>query len=199
VVASILLSACGASSVPSPSASVPAPATEIELGLLKPGRYTFTEFEPTIIVEVGEGWEGAHRFEEFWDVVRGDPTALIAVQFSRPTLIYGPAFGLETEAAADALAAWPDNRGLAVGEPVTATVDDLIGTQIDLTNETDSSVNVWGGPEGDLGLSSGMTLRVVILETDDRLLLISRQGPTESFDEALELTAPVFDSIRIGE
>ena len=188
-----------------PSRTVPAPSAAAELepgdGTLAAGTYTRSAFAPPITLTVGAGWRAVQLFEGFFDIqldeTIGTPD-VIAVQFARPSGVYGE--GLEVPSdAADAVATLERNAGLTVVESSESRIGGLEGAQVTVENAGDAHARVLGVPPGPLGIDPGRRLWIAFFDTDDGLLAIMVGGSAAEWQAALDAAEPVLEAIRIGD
>lgn len=202
----LALSACQAQVASTPSASPAASAPEpVELTTtaeaLPPGTYTRSHFEPTITLELDEGWRAVQVLSGFFDIERevGTPD-VIAVQFARPMHIWSAS---NTEAAdvttaqeaADALAA---NDRLVVHDTSESLLGGVTGTVVDVENAGNGHEHIMGLAAGELGIDPGRRLWVGFYDTDAGLLAVMIGGSVERWEDALAAAEPVLESVRIG-
>ena len=184
-----------------PSGAVSEVAELVATGApLEPGPYTRTGFEPPIIIELDGSWQAVQLFGGFFDVQRdpGSPD-VIAVQFARPTGVFG-ADGASTPATAeDAVAQVSANPNLTVVETSASQIGGLDGSQVTLENAGGAHAQVLTVPPGPLGIDPGRRLWIAFFDTADGLLAIMVGGSTAGWEEALAAAEPVLESIRIGQ
>jgi hypothetical protein len=215
------LAACGAppesatvpSTLPSTPASVqPTPArsasgvTELERtgGALAPGRYTRAGFEPTITFEISDGaWYAEQLYSGFFDVQQdvGSPD-VIAVQFARPSSVFGEGGGSVTvTTAAHASDVLRGHPGVTVLGASDGQMSGHEGFVVEVEHGGDSAANVslMMVPPGPLSIAPERRLWVAFLDTDDGLLAVMVGGSVAKWDEALAAAEPVLESVTIGD
>jgi hypothetical protein len=223
----LLLSACGSASpsaspigdsgTPAASATASAatqeptavPSGEVaELersgGPLPPGRYTRTGFVPAITFAVtGVEWYAEQLFNGFFDIQHdvGSPD-VIAVQFARPSTIYGAGGGgVTVTTAAEAAEVLRGHPGLTILDESESLIDEHTGVVLEVEHGGASSANVslMMVPPGPLGIAPDRRLWVAFLNTDDGLLAVMVGGSAAKWDEALAAAEPVLESVTIGD
>ena len=183
------------SAIPSPVAAELAATGEP----LPAGRYTRSGFVPAITIELDGSWQAVQLANGFFDVQQ-DPGSsdVIAVQFGRPSGIFGES-GLSDPATADAaVEVLRTNAGLQVVESSDSRIGGLDGAQVTVENAGQSHVSVMQVPPGALGIDPGRRLWIALFDTPDGLLAIMVGGSTARWDEALAAAEPVLESVRIG-
>jgi hypothetical protein len=200
---------CSAQPTPSASASASTDASEptdvvTELRSttepLPPGDYTRSSFVPPITFTLTEGWRAVQLFDGFFDVQQdvGSPD-VIAVQFARPSTVYGEGGqGVEPAAPAEAAEALRNNDAFEVLGDNEAQVGGLSGNVIEIENAGDAHATVMVVPPGPLGIDPGRRLWVAFLDSPDGLLAVMVGGSVANWQEALDAAEPVLESIRIG-
>ena len=206
VAVAVLLAPCaapvGSPSPASPAASVEPGAAVTELtptdAPLEPGTYARSAFAPPITLELGDGWRAVQLFDGFFDVQRGVGSPhVIAVQFARPSGVFGDGLSTPADAAA-AAETLRANAALTVIDSTDAAIGGLHGAQVTVENAGDAHARVVQVPPGPLGIDPGRRLRIAFLDTADGLLAIMVGGSAERWDEALAAADPVLASVRIG-
>lgn len=209
VAASLAACAAGEDVSPTPAPTPPPsstpPADEAELAAtgqaLPAGRYTRAGFAPRISLELDSSWQAVQLAAGFIDVQQdvGRPD-VIAVQFARPSAIFGADGASEptpsAEAAVELIGA---NQGLTVLESSESRIGGLTGSQVTVENAGDAHARVMQVPPGALGIDPGRRLWIAFIDTPDGLLAIMVGGSVAMWDEALDAAEPVLESIRIGE
>ncbi len=188
--------------LPSPPPSTGPEAAELTATgePLDTGRYTRAGFEPTITIELDGSWQAVQLADGFFDVQQdaGSPD-VIAVQFARPSGIFGPGGSSEAvdsaEGAVELLSANPD---LAVVESSASRIGGLDGSQVTVENAGEAHARVMQVPPGALGIDPGRRLWVAFFDTPDGLLAIMVGGSVAAWDGALAAAEPVLESVRIG-
>jgi hypothetical protein len=194
------------SPIPSPTpAATGIPASEVtgSTGALAPGRYTRGGFEPRITFELDGPWHSVNAFHDFFDVQQdvGSPD-VIAVQFALPRLVYPrPDQPAEVPNAAAAVVALEGNTRLKTVESSTSKIGGLDGYHITVENPADDfgDVTVLVVGPGALGISPGRRLWCAFFDTPQGILAILVGGSVARWDEALEASEPVLESVTIGE
>ena len=188
--------------LPSPPSSNAPDAAELTATgePLEAGRYTRAGFEPAVTIELDGSWQAVQLADGFFDVQQhaGSPD-VIAVQFARPSGIFGSGAGSEAaddaEGAVELLEANPD---LAVVESSGSRIGGLDGSQVTVENAGETHARVMQVPPGALGIDPGRRLWIAFFDTPDGLLAIMVGGSTERWDEALLTAEPVLESVEIG-
>ena len=194
-----------ASASPSASADASAPADGVsELRSttepLPPGDYTRSSFTPPVIFTLTEGWRAVQLFDGFFDVQQqvGSPH-VIAVQFARPSTVYGAGGqGVEPTSAAEAAEALSGNEAFEVLGDSAAQVGGMDGRVIEIENAGDAHATVMVVPPGPLGIDPGRRLWVAFLDTPDGLMAVMVGGSVEEWQQAMDAAEPVLESVRIG-
>jgi hypothetical protein len=194
---------------PSASASASAEGSEPAEGVtelrsttepLPPGEYTRSSFTPPITFTLTEGWRAVQLLDGFFDVQQdvGSPD-VIAVQFARPTVIYGgDGQGVEAATADKAAEALRGNTSFQIVGDNAADVGGAQGEVIEIENAGDAHASVLAVPPGPLGIDPGRKLWVAFLDTPDGLLAVMVGGSVASWQAAMDAAEPVLESIRIG-
>jgi hypothetical protein len=166
---------------------------------LDPGRYTSSEFEPAITIELDGTWRTGHLAAGFFDVQRGDPGPdVIAVQFGRPFGVYGASGSTEPATAAEAVDVLGTNPALEVVETSASRIGGLNGSQVTVENGGAGRAEIMQVGPGTLTIDPGRRLWVAFFEMDDGLLAIMVGGAAASWDEALAAAEPVLESVEIA-
>jgi DNA-binding beta-propeller fold protein YncE len=172
--------------------AVEAAAFEGDGTSLRPGRYAYAQFAPSLSLEIGPGWIGGHMHAEFFDVQREEGVLL---GFARPAFVLG-ARG-EVEAAGLA----PDDALRTIATIDALDADAVAATSIDghrayeVRFRTSASVPLFGGDEGTFTIEEG-THRLLALTIDGALALIVDDVWAEPRDPADALVQGVIDSVR---
>ena len=167
---------------------------------LPPGDYTRSSFTPPVIFTLTEGWRAVQLFDGFFDVQQqvGSPH-VIAVQFARPSTVYGAGGdGVEPTSAAEAAEALSGNEAIEVLGDSTAQVGGMDGRVIEIENAGDAHATVMVVPPGPLGIDPGRRLWVAFLDTPDGLMAVMVGGSVEEWQQAMDAAEPVLESVRIG-
>ena len=185
-----------------PPASAASPtATELTATdeALPAGRYTRAGFEPAITFELDGSWQAVQLFGGFFDVQQdvGTPD-VIAVQFARPSAIFGEAGTDPATTAEAAIASVQANSALAVIESSDSRIGGLDGSQVTVENSGDAHATVMQVPPGPLGIDPGRRLWIAFFDTPDGLLAIMVGGSVAQWEEALAAAEPVLESVQIG-
>ncbi len=188
--------------LPSPPSSNAPEASELTATgePLEAGRYTRASFQPAITIELDGSWQAVQLADGFFDVQQdtGSPD-VIAVQFARPSGIFGSGAG--SEAADDAAAAvelLEVNPDLVVVESSGSRIGGVDGSQVTVENAGEAHARVMQVPPGALGIDPGRRLWIAFFDTPDGLLAIMGGGSVATWDEALAAAEPVLESVRIG-
>jgi hypothetical protein len=168
-------------------------------GPLPPGRYTRTGFSPAITFEVDGPWHAVQLYTGFFDIQQDvDTPDVIAVQFAKPSALYGED-GLAVELTDPSLAAGilGANPGLTVLETSSSRIGGLDGFQVTVEAGT-SNAQVMRVPPGPLSILEGRRLWIALFNTPDGILAIMIGGSVATWDAALTTAEPVLESIEIG-
>ena len=139
-------------------------------------------------------------FDGFFDVQQdvGSPD-VIAVQFARPSIVYGAGGqGVEPADAAEAAEALRSNEAFEVFGDSEAQVGGMDGRVIEIENAGDAHATVMVVPPGPLGIDPGRRLWVAFLDTPDGLLAVMVGGSVDEWQAAMDAAEPVLESIDIG-
>lgn len=187
----------GASATPSEELAMEIEATEEPL---EAGRYTRTGFTPPITIELDGSWHAVQLADGFFDVQQnpGSPD-VIAVQFARPTGVFGADAGVEPSSAADAVELLRQNSDLEVVESSGSRIGGLDGSQVTVESSAQGHARVMRVPPGALGIDPGRRLWIAFFDTSDGLLAIMVGGSTARWEEALTAAEPVLESVQIQE
>jgi len=167
---------------------------------LEAGEYTRTGFEPAITIELDGSWQAVQLADGFFDVQQdpGSPD-VIAVQFARPTAIFGQTGTSDLPATAlEAVETLRANPGLEVLESSSSRIGGLDGSQVTVENAGTTHAQVMRVPPGALGIDPGRRLWIAFFDTDDGLLAIMVGGSVTRWTEALAAAEPLLESVRIG-
>jgi hypothetical protein len=194
-------SASGGPSTTSPSASAAGGALEIRGGDLAPGTYTHSGFEPRIIFEVDEGWQGVQNTSGFFDIQQDPDTPdVVAVQFGNVDAVYGAAgAAVEPGGAADAVKVISLNPDLAILGESPSRMSGLDGFTIEVENAAAGDVPVLRVPAGPLAISPGRRLWASFFDTPNGLLAVMVGGSVARWEDSLAAAEPVLESIQIGD
>jgi hypothetical protein len=206
----VVLAGCGnmlnpegrtASPSPSPLPSGVANINNSGDETLAPGRYTRHDFAPRVTFEIGESWYARQVFDGFFDIQQGDSDSpdVIAVQFARPSAVYGEGGGQEPTDAAEAVAILETHPELTAVETSASRIGGLEGSQITLENGGADAGQIMDLPPGTIAILPDRRLWVAFFDTDQGLLAIMIGGPVEGWDEALAVAEPVLESIEIEQ
>jgi hypothetical protein len=192
-----------ASSSASVNGSEPAEAlTELRATTepLPPGDYVRSSFAPPIAFTLTEGWRAVQLFDGFFDIQQqvGSPN-VVAVQFARPSTVYGAGGqGVEPTSAEEAAQALRSNEAFEVFGDGEAQLGGIEGRVIEIENAGDAHATVMVVPPGPLGIDPGRRLWVAFLDTPDGLLAVMVGGSVTEWQQALDAAEPVLESIQIG-
>lgn len=166
---------------------------------LAAGRYTRAGFVPPITFELDGSWQAVQLFGGFFDVQREPGTAdVIAVQFARPSALFGEG-GSEPPVSADAaITAVHGNPALKVIEASDSRIGGQEGLQVTVEGAGGGRAGVMTVPPGPLGIDPGRRLWIAFFDTPDGLLAIMVDGSIARWDEALAAAEPVLESVQIG-
>ncbi len=123
---------------------------------------------------------------------------VIAVQFARPSAIFGEAGTDPATTAEAAIASVQANSALAVIESSDSRIGGLDGSQVTVENSGDAHATVMQVPPGPLGIDPGRRLWIAFFDTPDGLLAIMVGGSVAQWEEALAAAEPVLESVQIG-
>ena len=124
---------------------------------------------------------------------------VIAVQFARPSGVYGSEGAPQSGSAEEAVAAVGENPRLAVVESSESRMGGLVGSQVTVENAGDGHATVMQVPAGALGIDPGRRLWIAFFDTPDGLVAVMVGGPTSGWEEALAAAEPVLESVQFGE
>jgi len=190
-----------ASSSASANGSEPAEAlTELRSTTepLPPGGYVRSSFAPPIAFTLTEGWRAVQLFDGFFDVQQqvGSPN-VIAVQFARPSTVYGAGGqGVEPNSAEEAAQALRSNEAFEVFGDSQAQLGGMEGRVIEIENAGDAHATVMVVPPGPLGIDPGRRLWVAFLDTPDGLLAVMVGGSVTEWQQAMDAAEPVLESLQ---
>ncbi|HEX4897311.1 MAG TPA: hypothetical protein VFV53_03020 [Candidatus Limnocylindrales bacterium] len=169
-------------------------------GPLGPGRYTRTGFSPAITFEVDGPWRAVQLYTGFFDIQQDvDTPDVIAVQFAKPSALYG-ADGAAVELTDPGLAAaiLGANPGLTVLETSASRIGGLDGFQVTVENAGTPNAQVMRVPPGPLSILEGRRLWIALFDTPDGILAIMVGGSVAAWDAALTTAEPILESVEIG-
>ena len=154
---------------------------------LDPGSYTNPAYAPGVSFDVGDGWIGAHLFDEFFDVEREG----LSVGFTDPELFVRPDGGTVPEERLDAAGAVRILRQ-QLRLPASAAKQcpyfrELRAVCVDAVPAT--AVEVFRGADGPFTLEPGSWNRFAVVEIDDHIamgVVIVHAGPDEALRRAGE-------------
>jgi hypothetical protein len=133
---------------------------------LEPGSYHNPDFLPGVSFDVGEGWDGGHLIDEFFDVQRdgmlvgfADPGFFIRADGS-----HVPVGRLDAERAAALMA---ESIGL---DPSTVRRDPATGW-FRLEGEAGITADAFGANDGAFRVTDGDWVRFVLLDLDDDVVV----------------------------
>jgi len=167
---------------------------------LPPGDYVRSSFMPPIALTLTEGWRAVQLFDGFFDVQQmvGSPN-VIAVQFARPSTVYGAGGqAAEPSTAAEAAEALRGNDAFEVFGDSQAQLGGMEGRVIEIENTGDAHATVMVVPPGPLGIDPGRRLWVAFLDTPDGLLTVMVGGSVAEWQAAMDAAEPLLESIRVG-
>jgi hypothetical protein len=167
---------------------------------LPPGDYTRSSFTPPITFTLSEGWRAVQLFDGFFDVQQdvGSPD-VIAVQFARPSTVYGAGGqGEEPTSAAMAAQALRSNEAFEVFGGNEAQLGGMAGQVIEIENAGEAQATVMVVPPGPLGIDPGRRLWVAFLDTPDGLLAVMVGGSAAEWQAAMDAAEPVLESVQFG-
>jgi hypothetical protein len=123
---------------------------------------------------------------------------LIAVQFARPSVIFGEGGTDPVTTAEAAVERLSGNPALNVVETSDSRIGGLDGSQITVENSGVAHATVMHVPPGPLGIDPGRRLWIAFFDTSEGLLAIMVGGSVAHWDEALAAAEPVLESVQIG-
>jgi hypothetical protein len=133
-------------------------------------------------------------------VQRDDTTGtpdVIAVQFARPTGVFGPDGLSEPADAAEAAELLAANGALETVESSASRIGGMSGHQVTVENAGEAHAQVLAVPPGPLGIDPGRRLWVAFFDTDDGLLAIMVGGSVAEWQAALDAAEPVLESVEV--
>ena len=203
VVVACTLNPEGKTATPSPSPLPSGVANINNTGeqTLAPGRYTRHDFAPRVIFDLEGPWYGRQVLPGYFTVQQGgeqDPD-VVALQFARPSALFGSNGEAEPADAADAAAILESNASFDVVETSTSQMGGFEGSQITIENTGEEVVNLMRLPPGVIGLDPGRRLWIAFFDTDAGLLAIMVGGSIERWDQALATAEPVLESVEIEQ
>jgi hypothetical protein len=212
----LLVSACGAPAASAPASVQPSAAESAEASgevgaveltrtgeALAPGRYTRAGFAPRITFEITDGeWYAEQLYTGFFDVQQevGSPD-VIAVQFAKPSEVYGEeGSSIRVETAEAAAAAVRGNSALTIIGESESLIDGQSGIVVEVEHRTEWQMNVaiMVVPPGPLSIAPERRLWIAFFDTDDGLLAIMVGGSVARWDEALAAAEPILETVTIG-
>ena len=185
-----------------PSGSATGMPSELEPtdGPLAPGTYTRPGFVPALTIELDAGWRAVQAFDGFFDVQRDETIGtphVVAVQFARPTGVFGPDGLTAPSDAAEAAELLMANAAFDVVESGPSRMGGLAGHQVTVENAGEAHARVLAVPPGLLGIDPGRRLWVTFSDTDDGLLAIMVGGSAAEWQAALDAAGPVLESVAV--
>lgn len=183
----------GSGALPSP-AETPVEDSEVPLGNIPPGTYTFEIVDQTLSFTVDSGWAfyGAGTGGRLLELQFGepaDPPELQAVTvFVTPG---GP------QAALDRVR---DLDGVDVLDELEASVAGISGTRVSLSIGPEAASPTllfsFEGGGGHYGLAPGNRAEIWILDLDEQALIVTVEGPEALFPEFLPTAEAVVESME---
>ena len=155
---------------------------------------------PQITFEVDGPWFAVQAVDGFFDIQQdvGSPDVM-AVQFSRPTAVYGaddtPVDLAEASAAAAILR---QNASIKVVNPRVVTIDGRAGQELTVDYAMGKSAPVIRVAAGPISILPGRRLRLVFVDTDVGVVAILVGGSVVRWEEALAVAGPVLESVLIS-
>jgi hypothetical protein len=122
---------------------------------------------------------------------------VIAVQFARPSVIFGEGGTDPVTTAEAAVERLSGNPALDVVETSDSRIGGLDGSQITVENSGAAHATVMHVPPGPLGIDPGRRLWIAFFDTSEGLLAIMVGGSVAHWDEALAAAEPVLESVQI--
>jgi hypothetical protein len=167
---------------------------------LPAGRYTRAGFQPSVTFDLDGSWQAVQLGSGFFDVQQqaGTPD-VIAVQFARPSGIYGEAGAPQAASADEAVTLLGGNPRLEVVESSESRMGGLDGSQVTVENAGDGHATVMQVPAGTLGIDPGRRLWIAFFDAPDGLVAVMVGGPTDGWEAALAAAEPVLESVQFGD
>lgn len=166
---------------------------------LPPGRYTRSEFDPSLTFELDGAWKAVQIGDGFFDVQQdvGSPD-VIAVQFAHPTQVFGAGGGVAPGSPAAAVELVNENPGLEVIEGSESRMGGLVGSLVTVENTGTGHAEVMEVPAGTIGIGPGRRLWMAFFDTADRLVVVMVGGSVQRWDAALLAAEPVLESVEFA-
>lgn len=205
----LALAACGgaspATSTPTatPATATPATATpttagvpSLHQGVLQPGRYTTTSFQPKLTMTLGEGWEALFQDDE--DEIAFERAGPAFFAITRVSQVVDPTTG-RAVAAPDDLAAWlVRHPALDADQPQPATVAGVTGTSLEAAVKSVSQMDTFAYPTGNMHFTAGERVRFYVLPFDGPdLVAVFSTAPT-GFDAVAADVKTVLESLEVA-
>jgi hypothetical protein len=176
-----------ASAVPSePAPTEPGPGASAEQDIvgdgaeLDPGVYTWAGFEPHVTFELGDGWEGGHTHDDFFDVWN---EAYVA--FMRPRSLVqdaGKRIDARTLDPAATIRAIAGRTGVKASKPFRTAVGGAVGLGVDVTADGDVPLFLLLGETNAVPVPAGWRLRYRAVDVGGVTVLVatgSEPGPVD--------------------
>jgi hypothetical protein len=167
----------------------------LAIGTLAPGTYRTNTFDPTLVFTLPAGW---HEFfpDDEDEVALGGPDAFM--NMTRPTQVIDPEIGT-TDAPDDLLTWLTEHPGLRAQTPVSVTVAGIESSYLDLESSGGRDLPLFHYATGNMRIPAGAETRlyVVPLEGPDLVLMMGDEPPPDHFDEAVALSQPIIESLRL--
>lgn len=184
--------------------TLPPGVTRLHDGVLEPGTYRFEGFEPGLDLEIpGPGWEVGHFHDEIFDLFfEGDFPAIGFARF--PTVFTAPSSAAPdgstrpTLSVDVVLATLQGNPDLVVEDVGPVEIAGLTGRTVDVRATREQTALFGAGSDG-FHFDPGYVGRFHLLAVDGGVLEIFVTGPDGRLEEAIEVTQPVLDSVRVVE
>jgi hypothetical protein len=167
--------------------------SELHVGLLDAGRYTTTEFRPTIEFAVGDGW--SELFADDDDEVALDHVTRTGFMVTRVTQVVDPETRTTVDVPDDLVAWLAHHPVFKATKPTPVMVAGIRAQMVTLTSP--ATTDLFAYPTGNMRLPEGASARYFVVPMDGPDLTIIVAGDTKTFDAALALGEPVVASLRI--
>jgi hypothetical protein len=161
---------------------------------LDPGTYTFSPFDPAVVFELDDGWEGGHTNPEFFDVWRG---MRVAVMFGRPGFLLRGAERVPTSELTtdEALQILRDQNESSSRAPALVLDGQTVPSVI---VRSSTQTELFGGPGGTFTADPDFRNRIAAVDVEGTLVLVivSAKTPME-LEDRLAVTE-MLGTIRLG-
>ena len=178
--------------------ATPSGPVALEAGFPDAGTYTTTAFQPRLTVQIDDGWQVLFQDDEDELALEGDSGDGMIFLAGRVSQVVGPAGGA-TDAPDDLIGWLRGHPSLKTAVPAATTVDSQPATSIDVTNESDTDIDLFFFPTGSFHIPPGVRLRFTVVPMDGPDLVFNMGGPVDQFEAAMARTKPMLDSLQIGD